>query len=522
MNILEDQNKGQRLCVICGERKIYYNFSINQFRIEKCSNCTLMRINPQPTQQELTTLNDNIRDDAFYFSEHYLDQLESYAGTTLKGNLLYIGSLSEDFKKRAMTKSLLVTEVKMIDDEKLSIVDPKELFESKINSLLASKECFDYIFIVNILHRVHNPRTFLKNIRNLLKENGIIVSVLPSLDSLTARLMKSRWSGFNPKNFWYFSKHTLSRLFYDESFDQIKTDAIKQSVNIDYLPHHFSEYPKPFLTLIKCFKLLPKFLRKHTFGLATSNIILFAKSKPVHSPKKLSVIMPAFNEATSIQKAIDKVLAKKIDNVEIELIIVESNSKDGTREIVKQYEGKERVTVIWQDTPQGKGNAVRVGLTQVTGDYILIQDADDEYDIEDYDGLIEPLITGEATFVLGARHGGGAWKMRQFDDQKLTGHLLNLGHWIFTALVNITYGLKLKDPFTMYKVFRADCLHGITLECNRFDFDYELLIKLVKNGHCPIEIPVNYRSRSFKEGKKVNVLRDPWTWLFAIVKYKFS
>ena len=106
--------------------------------------------------------------------------------------------------------------------------------------------------------------------------------------------------------------------------------------------------------------------------------------------------------------------------------------------------------------------------------------------------------------------------------KRLAGRFLNFGHWVFTTLVNVVYGLHLKDPFTMYKVFRADCLRGLSFECNRFDFDYELLIKLVKRGYRPIEIPVNYRSRSFKEGKKVDVMRDPWTWLRAVFKYRFQ
>jgi len=232
--------------------------------------------------------------------------------------------------------------------------------------------------------------------------------------------------------------------------------------------------------------------------------------------------MPAFNEAKTIRGAIDRVLAKTIDGLEIELLVVESNSTDGTREIVREYDGHDRVKVILQDRARGKGNAVRIGLQHVSGDYILIQDADDEYDIEDYDMLLEPLMMGEAAFVLGARHGGGAWKMRQFNDSPFVSHIWNLGHWFFATLVNVVYRLSLKDPFTMYKVFRTDCLRELKFECDRFDFDLELLIKLVRKGYRPIEIPVNYRSRSFEEGKKVNGFRDPLTWIRAIVKYRFQ
>ena len=238
--------------------------------------------------------------------------------------------------------------------------------------------------------------------------------------------------------------------------------------------------------------------------------------------KKLSIIMPVYNEGKLVRQAIERVLSKKIDGIDVELIIIESNSTDNSREIVMEYEQHENVVIVLQELAVGKGSAVRAGFQYIHGDFVIIQDADDEYDIDDYDILLEPLIMNEADFVLGARHGGKAWKMRHFEEQRLIGHILNVGHKFFTLLINLIYGLHLKDPFTMYKVFRANCLNGLRFECNRFDFDCELLIKLVRKGYFPIEIPVNYRSRSFKEGKKVNVFRDPWTWLRAIVKYRFQ
>jgi glycosyltransferase involved in cell wall biosynthesis len=180
------------------------------------------------------------------------------------------------------------------------------------------------------------------------------------------------------------------------------------------------------------------------------------------------------------------------------------------------------VRLVLEDRPRGKGHAVRTGLAHVTGDFILIQDADLEYDLEDYEVLLEPLVTGRKAFVLGARHGGKIWKLRSFEGNRLASGVLNLGHWFFKTLVNVLFGLKLGDPFTMYKVFRRDCLSGLKLECNRFDLDYELVIKLVRKGYIPMEIPVNYRSRAFSEGKKVSMLRDPLTWLRALVKFRLQ
>jgi glycosyltransferase involved in cell wall biosynthesis len=216
------------------------------------------------------------------------------------------------------------------------------------------------------------------------------------------------------------------------------------------------------------------------------------------------------------------VLAKTIPALDIEVIVVESNSTDGTREVVERFRAHPRVRLAFEEQARGKGHAVRTGLAIARGDYILIQDADLEYDLEDYDALLEPLTENRAAFVLGARHGGKTWKMRQFKGKWLTSKFMNVGHWFFTFLVNVLFALKLRDPFTMYKVFRRDCLYGLRFTCNRFDFDYELLTKLVRKGYRPIEIPVNYRSRGFAEGKKVSMWRDPLNWLWALAKLRLE
>jgi glycosyltransferase involved in cell wall biosynthesis len=234
----------------------------------------------------------------------------------------------------------------------------------------------------------------------------------------------------------------------------------------------------------------------------------------------LSVIVPVFNERATAKEALDAIVAKTIPGWELEIILVESNSTDGTRDIVLGYQDHPRVKLLLQDTPRGKGNAVRAGFTLATGDVLLIQDADLEYDLNDYETLLAPIAAGRQEFVLGSRHGAGGWAMRKFDDQPLHALLLNTAHWTFTLMINVSLGIWLRDPFTMYKVFRRDCLDGLTFECNRFDFDWELLIKLVRKGHRPIEIPISYKSRSFKEGKKITMIRDPLSWLWALVKYR--
>jgi glycosyltransferase involved in cell wall biosynthesis len=243
---------------------------------------------------------------------------------------------------------------------------------------------------------------------------------------------------------------------------------------------------------------------------------------PAPALHRLSVIVPVFNERATVREALDAIVAKTIPGWELEIILVESNSTDGTRDIVLEYRTRPHVKLLLEDRPRGKGHAVRTGFTAATGDVILIQDADLEYDLADYEVLLAPIAAGRQSFVLGSRHGQGGWAIRKFSDQPLQALLLNGAHWGFTLLINVSLGVWLRDPFTMYKVFRRDCLAGLTFECNRFDFDWELLIKLIRSGHHPIEIPISYKSRSFKEGKKITMFRDPITWLWALAKFRFK
>ena len=232
------------------------------------------------------------------------------------------------------------------------------------------------------------------------------------------------------------------------------------------------------------------------------------------------MVVPIYNEIRTAEVALAAILAKRIEGWAIEVILVESNSTDGTRAIVQRLDDQPGVKVVYEDRPRGKGHAVRAGLAVATGDVVLIQDADLEYSLDDYERLLEPISAGETRFVLGSRHLPGQWAIRKFNDQPLQALVLNLAHWFFTFCINVSLGVWLRDPFTMYKVFRRDCIADLHLEANRFDFDWELLIKLVRRGHRPIEIPVSYVSRSFTEGKKIAVFRDPLTWMWALVKYR--
>jgi hypothetical protein len=238
--------------------------------------------------------------------------------------------------------------------------------------------------------------------------------------------------------------------------------------------------------------------------------------------EKLSIVLPVYNEARYAAQVIDVVVGKQL-KIEKEVIIVESNSTDGTRDIVKKYERTPGVRVIYEDAPRGKGHAVRTGLAHVSGTIVLIQDADFEYDIDDYDALLEPILQHKANFVLGSRSLGlDDWKVRKYDSTPVKGLALNFMQVVFAKTYDVLYQQRVTDVNTMYKVFRAECLDGLNLESDGFDLDIELACKLARNGNSPMEIPVNYVARGFDQGKKIRFWRDGWPSYAAFFKYRFK
>ena len=247
----------------------------------------------------------------------------------------------------------------------------------------------------------------------------------------------------------------------------------------------------------------------------------------MNSPEKLSIVIPVYNEASTVSELLKQVWNVTLEsNVQKEVIIVVSPSTDESEALVSAFleqNKSENLKGIFQSKAQGKGQAVRDGFAQVTGTIILIQDADLEYDVNDYNELIKPILAKQTDLVIGSRHlSAGNWKIRKFTGQPIRAMILNLGGSIFHFLFNKIYGQKLSDPTTMYKIFRADYLKKFKLYSNRFDFDYELLAKLIRTGATPFELPVSYNSKDFEEGKKIRPFRDPLGWVWAIIKFRFS
>ena len=219
--------------------------------------------------------------------------------------------------------------------------------------------------------------------------------------------------------------------------------------------------------------------------------------------------MPVFNEHKTIREIIAKVLAVPIP---IELVIVDDASTDGTRAILKEYEGQPNIQVYYHEKNKGKAGAIKTGIPHTTGDIISIQDGDLETNPNDFVHLTEPIKKGEAAVVYGSRYYKG--------DIKSLYSAYKFGARFLSWVVNILYWQNITDEATCYKVFRADILKQIPLEYDRFEFCPEVTAKVSKMGYKIKELPMNYYPRSFEEGKKMN-WRDGVKALWVLVKFRF-
>jgi len=222
---------------------------------------------------------------------------------------------------------------------------------------------------------------------------------------------------------------------------------------------------------------------------------------------KLSVIIPVYNEKNTLEQILEKVLAVPLEK---EVILVDDFSKDGSREILKNIR-KSGVVTVFHEVNKGKGAAIRTGLQYVTGDVVIIQDADLEYDPNEYLKLIEPIQSGKADVVYGSRFSGKTEKMS-------FAHFV--GNKALTITTNILYGTKLTDMETCYKMVKAPIFKSLKLRANRFDFEPEITAKLLKSGKRILELPISYEGRHWTEGKKIT-WRDGITALWSLIKYRF-
>jgi glycosyltransferase involved in cell wall biosynthesis len=226
------------------------------------------------------------------------------------------------------------------------------------------------------------------------------------------------------------------------------------------------------------------------------------------------VIIPVYNEYNHIDLVIQAIKTVKLPEQikEMELILVDDGSKDGTNEKLEKYKNDKTIIVHSSRINFGKGTATRVGLTYVTGDIVLIQDADTEYDPADYPALLQPIIEGLAEVVYGSRFIYKSWPEGMAWQNWLANQLLRIA-------VNMLYRTRLTDEATAYKVFKTTVVKSLNLKAKRFEFCPEVTAKILKKGYKIKEVPVKYKGRSVSEGKKIK-WHDGFSALWTLLKYR--
>ena len=228
--------------------------------------------------------------------------------------------------------------------------------------------------------------------------------------------------------------------------------------------------------------------------------------------RKLSVIVPVFNERNTVVEVLRRMRAVELpDGIDREIIVVDDGSTDGTRDVLNQLRDS-TVRILSHDDNRGKGAAVRTGLQVASGDYVLIQDADLEYDPEDWPKLIAPVMRGRAQVVYGSRFTGERRNML---------FLHWIGNRVLSFVTNVLYNTTLSDMETCYKLVDRDLLVDLRLRCSRFDIEPEITAKILKRRIRIYEVPISYMGREFDEGKKIT-WRDGFAALWTLAKFRFA
>jgi len=228
---------------------------------------------------------------------------------------------------------------------------------------------------------------------------------------------------------------------------------------------------------------------------------------------KLSIIIPVFNEKNTVLEILKRIEAADL-GVEKEIIIIDDFSTDGTREILKSLET--RYKILYHEKNYGKGRALRTGFAMATGEVIVVQDADLEYDPNDFKMMLAKMSESEAAVVYGSRR-----LQHSYFKRRHSGHIFALGGIMITWITNWLFNTKITDEPTCYKMFRAELLKSIDLECERFEFCAEITAKIARRGIKIYEVPINYYPRHKNEGKKIN-WKDGIETIWTLLKYRFK
>jgi hypothetical protein len=516
------RRRGQYItCPACGSHLQRYQFHRIGVRFVRCRACDLVYADPVDPKErayfDIQALGQHESPiDRRHAQADFLDVAErlvaQYRSRFHRGprRLLVAGRWHADF----LAASSLHVDVDLasshVEDETQLVSRPL------VETLGGSLADFDIVLLNEFLDAVTDPLLVLRGVAAHLRAETLVAVTFANMHALPSRVLRRRWKSFFDKKVAFYNADNLEALMWRAGFQRIAAERLTTAYSLGYLASRLGLRPRlqRGLTVSGLDRLSGK--------IASGHELLLFQPALASTGDSLSIIVPVYNEERYVRDVVTRLLEKKVP-IEREVIIVESGSTDRSRDIVASFEGRSGVQVIYQDAPRGKGNAVRAGLERATGSIVLIQDADFEYDLDDYDALLEPILQRRASFVLGSRSLGlDDWKVREYGTSPVKGVLMNLAQVVFARTFNLLYQQRVTDINTMLKVFRRECIAGCHLTGDGFNFDIELVCKIVRNGFEPMEVPINYVARGFDEGKKVNFLVDAYPSYYQLFRCRLG
>lgn len=507
-------------CPACGADVERYLFHARGARFVQCRSCEVVYVNPPasevPDYFEIpaaggdTTVEDarHVRKELEDVLRYATEVYRSHRGSS-PARVLIAGRMAE----QESASPAQLDSVHLTRDQTLRLVH-----EADVSPIVAAiGDDVEMVVLNQLLEASPRASDVVAELARRLPSRALLVVVYSNTASLPGRILRHNWRRFFDWKAVYFNSENLRSML-----ERAGLHFVAQSgLNTSYTVTRALDLTLPGTSVATVARRLH--LDAASVRVPTGTYVsIFERADAAKVSEQLSVIMPVFNEAAYLRAVLEELLAKQFV-IPHEVIVVESNSTDGTREIVQSFEGRPGLRIIYEDRPRGKGAAVRRGLAAATGTIVLIQDADFEYDLDDYDALLEPIVQRRTGFVLGSRSLGlDDWKVRRFARSRVKAFLMNVAQVLFARTFNVLYQQRVTDVNTMFKVFRRECIEGVEFAATGFSFDIELACMLVKNGYSPMEVPVNYVARGFEEGKKINFLSEFFPSFLMFFKCRFG
>jgi Glycosyl transferase family 2 len=508
-------------CPACGADAERYLFSERGARFVQCRICEVVYVNP-PAREVRDYFNwaatggdaanedrEHIRKELDDVLRHAIDVHRAHRGS-VPARILVAGRLADGGRTALPAR---VDAVLLTREETLRLVH-----EADVSPIVAALDDDVEMVVLNqLLEACPRAWDVVAQLAARLPSRTLLVIAYSNVASFPGRILRRNWRRFFDWKAVYFSSENLRHMLQRAGFRFVSQTGL----NTSYTVTRALALGLPDTPAARVARRLG--LGAVTMRVPTGNYVsIFERAEESEAGELLTVIVPAFNEAAYLRAVLDELLEKRF-LIPHEVIVVESNSTDGTREIARAYEGRPGVRVLYEDRPRGKGSAVRRGLAAATGTIVLIQDADFEYDLDDYDALLEPIVQGRTSFVLGSRSLGlDDWKVRRLASSRGKAFLMNFAQLLFARTFNFLFRQRVTDVNTMFKVFRRECIEGVDFVATGFSFDIELACMLVKHGYGPMEVPINYVARGFDEGKKINFVREFFPSYSMFFKCRFG